>query len=167
MKFHTRWFPAMLMAMAGGCAEANRVDVMTVLSHGNCQTTRTGVQVVDYSAVAQLRGTRLIGMTGAPDAGAAPLHLVAILPGEFPTSGYSVRLLEATPTLVEPLTIRVTVQPPPRDAMLAQMLTRPCLVVGIDNPAVTRVRVVDENDKLLGEAALDAAASARIEQNSP
>jgi hypothetical protein len=151
-------FVAVLAAL-GGCADADRVTVMTVLNHGNCQTTTTGVQMIDYEAVAQLRGARLIGMSNEPAAATPALHLIAILPGEFPTTGYSIHLDGAAPELTDPLVLRITVQPPPKEAVLAQVMTRPCLVVGIDNPAVKRLRVIDAKDAVLGEVDLGAAAS--------
>lgn len=134
-----------------GCAEAHRVQVMTVLSNGNCKTTTAGVRVIDYAALAELRGTRLIGMTEAPEAAETPLHLIAIIPPESPTAGYSLTLDEAMVPLADPLVLRVKLVKPPADAILAQVITHPCLVVGIENPGVKRVRVIDDADQLLGE----------------
>ncbi len=42
------------------------------------------------------------------------------------------------------LTLRIKTDRPPPDAMLAQVITHPCLVVGIADPAVGRVKVLDE-----------------------
>ena len=159
MTLHYRALCMAALAALDGCAEADRVAVMTVLNHGNCQTTTTGVEVIDYAAVAQLRGARLIGMSNEPAAATQALHLIAILPGEYPTTGYSIRLDDVAPELSDPLVLRITVQPPPEDAVQAQVLTRPCLVVGIDNPAVKRLRVIDARDAVLGEVGLSAAAS--------
>ena len=142
----------MATLLAGfGCAQAHRVVVMTVLTNGNCQTTGTGVRLIDYAALAELRGTHLIGMTEAPQAAAAPLHLIAIVPGEYPTPGYSLTLDEATPALTDPLILRVKVATPPAGAILAQVVTHPCLVVGIDDQAVKRVRVINDAAVLVGE----------------
>jgi hypothetical protein len=107
--------------------------------------------LIDYAALAELRGTKLIGMTEAPDAAATPLHLIAIVPGESPTAGYNLTLDESLVDLVDPLILRVTLARPPADAVLAQVITHPCLVVGIENTAVKRVRVIDNSDQLVGE----------------
>jgi PrcB C-terminal len=134
-----------------GCADAHRVNVMTVLSNASCQTTTPGVRIIDYAALAELRGSRLIGMTEAPDPAASPLHLIAIVPGPYPTPGYDLTLDDSAPLLADPLILRVTITRPPPDAILAQVLTHPCLVVGIDDQAVKRVRVVDDAATVLGE----------------
>jgi len=134
-----------------GCAQAHRVEVMTVLANGNCKTNTAGVRVIDYAALAELRGTRLIGMTEAPDAAATPLHLIAIVPGDSPTAGYNLTLDKSAVDLTDPLILRVTLTKPPADAILAQVITHPCLVVGIENNAVKRVRVIDNSDRLVGE----------------
>ncbi len=167
MRYHWRWSWVVTVLLLGGCADSTRVALMTVLNHGNCQTVTTGVQLIDYGTVAQLRGTRLIGMSNEAGDGAPPLHLIAILPGEYPTSGYSIHLNETAPKLSDPLTIRITLQPPPQDAMQAQVMTRPCLVVGIDDPAVKIVRVIDDRDALLGEVDLRDAASGPPARESP
>ncbi len=124
-----------------GCADAQHVDVMTVLTQGNCRTDKIGVSLIDYATLASFRGTHLIGMTESPDAQRNPAHLIAIVPAQFPTPGYSVRLLDDPTFSGDLLTIDITIDRPPADAMLAQMITHPCLVVGVADPAVHRVRV--------------------------
>src|SRR5512147_1307438 len=47
-------------SLAAGCADGHHVDVMTVMSQGNCQTEKTGVQVIDYTTLAAYRGAHLI-----------------------------------------------------------------------------------------------------------
>ena len=133
-----------------GCAEAHRVQIMTVLTNGNCKTTTTGVRLIDYAALAELRGTRLIGME-APEAAQASLRLIAIVPGEYPTAGYHLTLDHTSVDLADPLTLHVTVAKPPPDAILAQVITHPCLVVGIENAEVKRVRVIDDAGHPVGE----------------
>jgi PrcB C-terminal len=135
-----------LIAFVEGCANAHHVDVMTVLEQGNCQTETTGVQLIDYATLATLRGTHLIGMTESPEAARNPARLIAIVPGQFPTPGYGVRL-HGDPVLNgDLLTLQIEIEHPPADAILAQMLTHPCLVVGIADPMVGRVKVIRENE---------------------
>lgn len=143
-------------SLAAGCADAHRVDVMTVLAQGNCQAEKTGVQLIDYTTLATYRGTHLIGMTESSEAQHNPAHLIAIVPAQFPTAGYGVHLLDDSTLTDNLLTIRIKVDRPPADAMLAQMITHPCLVVGIADPAVGRVRVLNDTE-LLGEVEIPPA----------
>jgi len=145
---------ALVAALSGGCAQARHVDVMTVLANANCQTTEIGVRAIDYAALAALRGTRLIGMTESEDSAQQPVHLIAIVPGEFPTAGYGVSLQEGAALTADLLTIKVKTDRPSPDAMLAQMITHPCLVVGVADPAVARVKVLDDSAAMLGEVDL-------------
>jgi len=143
-----------LFVAASGCAQAKHVQVMTVLNEGNCRTESTGVQLIDYPALAELRGARLVGMSD-DGAGAPPVHLIAIMPGTYPTAGYTLELVDAEPPPGDPLILQVTLSKPPDDAIMAQVITHPCLVVGIDDKSVRRVRV-DMDSKSLGEVDLSA-----------
>ena len=144
---------ALAIAVAG-CADADRIDVTTVLSHGNCQASDTGVKEIDYATLAAYRGTRLLDMTESAE---SEVHLVAIVPGEYPTPGYSLAI-DGEPTIKGgELTVAVKVNKPPPDAILAQMITRPCIVVGVADPRVDRVRVVDDAAHSIGELSLAPA----------
>jgi hypothetical protein len=145
---------AALAAALNGCAQARHVEVMTVLANGNCQTTEIGVRAIDYATLATFRGTRLIGMTESEQSTSQPLHLIAIVPGEFPTAGYGVSLREGTALTADVLTIKIKTDRPSPEAVLAQMITHPCLVVGIADPAVARVKVLDDSAAVLGEVDL-------------
>jgi len=136
------------------CADAHRIDVTTVLSHGNCRTDTVGVTEIDYATLATFRGAHLIGMTQSAEAIRNPVHLVAIAPGQFPTAGYAV-VLNGEPSLDgHLLTVRVKIDRPPADAVLAQMLTRPCLVVGVADQTVRSVRAIDDAQREIGEVVL-------------
>jgi hypothetical protein len=143
-------------SLATACADAHHVDVMTVLAQGNCQTEKTGVELIDYATLATYRGTHLIGMSESPEAQRNPAHLIAIAPAQFPTAGYGVALLDGSTLTDKLLTIRIKIERPPADAVLAQMITHPCLVVGIADPAVGRVRVLNDS-ALLGEVEIPPA----------
>src|SRR5258708_7646534 len=147
----------MLVTASSGCAQAHHVDVMTVLANANCQTAEIGVRAIDYATLAKFRGTHLIGMTESEEAAQRPVHLIAIVPGEFPTPGYNVALQGDAALTADRLTIKVKTDRPPPDAILAQMITHPCLVVGIADPVVQHVRVEDDSAKVLGEVDLSAA----------
>jgi PrcB C-terminal len=139
-----------------GCAQARHVDVMTILAYGNCQTNEIGVRTIDYATLATFRGAHLIGMTESDESAQQPVHLIAIVPGEFPTPGYSVTLKDGAMLAGDQLTIAVKTDRPAPDAVLAQMITHPCLVVGIADPSVARVKVVDDSAAVLGEVVLAA-----------
>ena len=145
---------AALASALHGCAQARHVEVMTVLANGNCQTTEIGVRTIDYAALAAFRGTRLIAMTQSEESTQQPVHLIAIVPGEFPTAGYGVSLQDGAALTAGLLTIKIKTDRPSPDAMLAQMITHPCLVVGIADPEVARVKVLDDSAAVLGEVDL-------------
>jgi PrcB C-terminal len=147
---------AVAVALLYGCVDTRHVSVMTVLDHGNCGTGETGVRLIDYPQLAQLRGARLLAMSG-DDATARPVQLIAIMPGPYPTTGYALRLANPEPELADPLLLHVDLSKPPQGAVLAQVVTHPCLVVGIDDAAVHRVRV-DVDSTLLGEVDLSRRA---------
>ena len=141
-----------LLLVGQGCADAHPIQIMTGLANGNCKTTQPGVRLIDYAGLAELRGTHLIGMSEAPaDASATTLHLIAIVPPASPTAGYGLTLAESQVALADPLTLRINVVKPNPDAMVAQMITHPCLVVGIESDAIKHVRVVDDAGHLIGE----------------
>jgi hypothetical protein len=139
-----------LSGIVAGCADADHVDVTTVLSRGDCLTSDIGVKEIDYATLAAYRGTRLLGMTESPESDAHPVHLVAIVPAEYPTPGYSLAI-DGEPAINDgELTVSIKVNNPPPDATLAQMITRPCLVVGVADRRVDRVRVVDDSAHPVG-----------------
>ena len=147
---------ALASSALAGCAQARHVDVMTILAYGNCQTNEIGVRTIDYATLATFRGAHLIGMTESDESAQQPVHLIAIVPGEFPTPGYSVTLKDGAMLAGDQLTIEVKTDRPAPDAVLAQMITHPCLVVGIADPSVARVKVVDDSAAVLGEVVLAA-----------
>jgi hypothetical protein len=144
---------------ASACARIESSHVSVVMSHGNCQQIDAGATVVGYADLARLRGANLIGMTEAPaDTAAsadgeapAPLTLIAVSLGTRPTPGYSLILLDGGSVAGEILTARVGIEGPPADAVLAQMVTHPCIVLGIAERDIRRVRIEDGSGALIGE----------------
>jgi PrcB C-terminal len=140
---------------ASACARIEASHVSVVMSHGNCQQIDAGAAVVDYADLARLRGANLLGMTAAPvdePAGSeAPLTLIAVSLGTRPTPGYSMILLDGGAVKGEVLTARVGIEGPPPDAVLAQMVTHPCIVLGVAERGIRRVRIEDGSGALIGE----------------
>jgi len=146
----TRW-PVLLLATVAGCAHTKAPDVTIVMTHGNCQHIDKGARLVDYATLAKLRGVELIGMQQPPEEVARPISLVAISLGERPTPGYKIVLRDEPALDGATLTVRVDVEGPPKDAILPQMITQPCLVLGIGEKAAKNVRVEDAAHTLIGE----------------
>jgi PrcB C-terminal len=157
--------PILCLLAASACARIESSHISVVMSHGNCQQIDAGASVVDYADLARLRGANLIGMTEAPvnapataDAAAsadaeavAPLTLIAVSLGTRPTPGYSMILLDGGTVQGEVLTARVGIEGPPTDAVLAQMVTHPCIVLGVAERDIRRVRIEDGSGALIGE----------------
>ena len=149
----TRW-PCLCLVAIAGCAHTQPPDVTVVLTHSNCQHLSKGATLVDYATLAKIRGVELVGMEQPSEEAATPISLVAISLGERPTPGYKV-VLGAEPTLDHgTLTVRVDTESPPKDAILPQMITQPCIVIGVGERSVEKVRVEDASHALVGEAAL-------------
>ena len=146
----------LLLASFAGCARSAPVEVVTVFSHGNCQRINEGVAFVSVGQLASFRGVELLQLETPPPAEGAPADetplLVAILRGTRPTAGYTLELAGAPSLEAGVLTVTTRLMAPPPDAILAQVLTHPCLVIRIVAPPFERVRVLDETGELIGEA---------------
>ncbi len=125
-----------------------------VLNYGNCQTLESGISQVGFDEVAKIRGSKLIDITVLEQPQKKPgLLLLAISRGEQPTPGYGFSLREAyrdTDTAV----IELFWTEPEKDEVLAQVMTHPCIVVGLEAGPFQRVRATDQNGSLLGELSL-------------
>lgn len=146
--------------ITGGCTGGGASEATTVLSYNRCEGLDAGLREVDYQAVAAIRGSTLIGAEEAPaQAGdldrpdGDELLLVAISRGEQPTAGYGMSLDEVRRrdgTAV----IHVQWQTPEPGAALAQMITHPCLVVGLPRDGIQRIEAVDQTGETLGRLTL-------------
>ena len=124
-------------AFAGGCSNVQTVETVTLLNHKQCQNLKPGLTETSLDRISSLRQSRLLP---APDD--APVkpeqslpqleatRLFALSKGPQPTPGYAF----ADPAAeldAGTLRLRVRWERPPADAMLAQVMTHPCLVIGI------------------------------------
>lgn len=143
-------------ALLTGCPAAQRIDPVTVLTHGNCGRSVDGVEIVTLDDVAALRpNTRLIGMEPAEKASAhAGMLLLAIGQGIRPTPGYGLAI--ARPGMLQDgaLTLSIAEKRPDPDDVLAQMITQPCLVVAVPDEGVARVIVRTADGTLIGETSI-------------
>jgi hypothetical protein len=71
-------------------------------------------------------------MTESEEATQQPLHLIAVVPAEFPTPGYASRCGRCC--VDGELSRSRSNRSTGADAVLAQMITHPCLVVGRRGP---------------------------------
>jgi hypothetical protein len=135
------------------CA-AGTVPLNEVLNYGNCSGLEAGIREVTLDEVARLRGMTMFG--GETEGGAAtPVDqqgmpkLVAISKGPQPSAGYAIVLKEGRME-DEALAIEVEWKEPPADAMTAQVISHPCLVVGLPDPAPQKVIVRTSNGEEIG-----------------
>ena len=147
--------------LAGGCTQSQNVELIELLSLSDCPRLEQGISLLDYQQVAALRGGQMLfedNDDGAdPD---APGHadsdlLLAIALGPQPTPGYGV--YADSPAQLEDGTLHVQIQrtTPPPDAMLAQVITHPCVVLGIvaDAEQIRHIEVLDEDGSSFGTLA--------------
>ena len=148
-----QWPLALLAFGMAGCAGPTPIEAVAVLQHGQCQSVDAGVTRVDYADLARIRGSNLLSLSKPDGEETTDLLLVAISRGQQPTPGYALSLDSA---LAEGTTalIQVIWDSPPSDAVLAQVITHPCLVVGLPSASFSKVRVVDQDHDELGRLSL-------------
>ncbi len=141
---------SMLVAAFWGCGSGGDVSLVEVLNHDQCRVPRAGVQVVSIADVARIRGGRLLTAPDEPDATPADLLLVSVSKGQQPTPGYGFELMKGTMKGDE-VTVRLAWNQPPADAVLAQVITHPCIIIGLEGTAFSTLRLIDQEGTLLGE----------------
>jgi len=144
-----------VLAVLALCACGKEVAVVPVLQHDQCQMIDAGVTRVAFEDLAKIRGLTLIGMTANDDGPQDDLTLVAVSNGQRPTAGYGLTLNDSAHLDDGTLTIEVTSVEPAADALVPQVLTHPCVVVGIPRIPVSRVLVVDQHARQIGAVELD------------
>lgn len=145
--------PGMATLLCVGCAAGDPIPAAELLNHPNCTITQAGMQVVSYEEVARLRGSTLLNMTTAQVNSGPDVVLIVISNGRQPTPGYRFDLTDAfTVGGIATLELRWLV--PDEDALQPQMITYPCIVIGLERNAFNQVRALDEHGNLLGEVFL-------------
>lgn len=152
---HRSRLPWQLLALTllAGCSRPVELAATEVLNEANCRNAADGLQRVSYSEVAALRGSTLLGMSVAAGESESDLLLFSLSKGQQPTAGYHFELRDA---LLDEQTATLLVhwQEPAPDSALAQIITFPCVVIGLESGPYTRVEARDQNDQLLGEVQL-------------
>ena len=78
------------------------------------------------------------------------LGVIAVYMGGRPTAGYQVKLASRTTEVGEhnELTLLVSWIEPPVDALLAQIITSPCILVSIPKDEYSKIQAVDEEGRV-------------------
>ena len=137
-----RSFLASLVLLCA-CSSDRAVPIAEVLNHRNCQSVSAGVTSVTFDQIAAIRGSKLIGMTDDYEPEQSDLELVVISKGPQPTLGYAFQLTSVR-SLGTTLVVELDWLEPPTDAVLAQVTTHPCLVVGIEAVDYATLTVSDQ-----------------------
>ena len=141
---------AVVGLLAAGCQPAAPgLTALEVLNEANCKGAETGLHRVDYADLARLRGSTLLGVTEPDAPESAELVLLSLSKGRQPTPGYGFELLGADQAGSR-AELTIAWQTPPADAVLAQVVTHPCIVVGLERGTFEEVRVVDPDGAALG-----------------
>jgi hypothetical protein len=145
---------AVLLMAAFGCTRTTDIEALEVLNYGQCTGVAAGLSLVDYADLPGIRGGALL--TPADDAATGldtSVALVAISRGPQPTPGYGFTLLAATSKggIAE---LRVNWYQPPADAVMAQVITDPCLVVALPRANLERIEAIDQTGNPLGSTDL-------------
>ncbi len=137
----------------GACAH-DTVPLNVVLDYGNCSGLSAGVREVTLDEVAKIRGMTMFGGddTKAVDQAGMP-KLIAISRGEQPTAGYSLSLKEGR-VQEQLLHVEVEWKIPATDAITAQMMSHPCLVLGLPDTAPSEVIVATTEGEEIGRLTL-------------
>ena len=144
---------ALFVGYLGGCDGQLQPAALEVLNYASCQGAVLGVRQVSYPEMAKLRGSTLLGMTTGVSSDKPEVILLSVYKGPQPTPGFSFSLSAAR---VVQGTAELTVQwhEPDPNRVQAQMMTNPCLVIGIEPGVYSTVRVRESDGTLLGELAI-------------
>jgi hypothetical protein len=100
-----------------------------------------------------LRGQNLLGISTDQSSETPELLLLSLYRGSQPTPGYRFELSSAER---HGRTVQLNVDwlEPEPGAVLAQMITTPCLVIGLTRGDFDNIRALDQHGALLGEVRL-------------
>ncbi len=114
-----------------------------MLNLPSCKAPRPGIHQVQMADIAALRDAELVSASDDMD----DVLLISVAKGPQPTPGYG-HSLSSSALLDGELRIRLHWRTPAKDAILAQVVTHPCLVLGIVAADARRVVVSDETGEL-------------------
>jgi len=144
------------MATAGvlcACSPGSEIATVEVLNDAHCRTPQMGLQQIGYGDIASLRGQTLLGISTGKPVDEPELLLLSLYRGSQPTPGYRFEL-NSTERHGRTVQLRVDWLEPEPGAVLAQMMTTPCLVIGMERDEFDIIRAIDQHGALLGEVRL-------------
>lgn len=145
----------LLGAEGGGCSPDRQVPLAVVRAGVQCGGAAAGPSVRRLVSVADLAEAFGSSLGAAPivvDFEASAVLLVAA--GQRPTAGYAVSLTSpSAPAKGGVALVEVKVDVPAPGAMVAQVVTSPCLVVALPKAGLTEVKVAADS-ALLGAVKL-------------
>lgn len=118
--------------------------VTEIFSLDYCAGVSAGVSIVAAADLPGIHGGTLDFSRGAPDPNKT---LLVISRGDQPTPGYGFGLADFQSDGQSPGTARLTLnwRTPPRDAILPQVITQPCIVVALPRDSLQRIEVFDQH----------------------
>ncbi len=142
-----------LLALIGACTapspQSTIVEVDTILSSGRCDGQKAGLQWIGQAQLNQLQSRQFLRDPKQPKPAAAnttpAFKMLSISHGAQPTSGYKLELHRAEVDGAGSLQVYLQWHTPPADAMLAQVMTTPCLVLQLPPGEYQSVTAQDQN----------------------
>lgn len=154
MRHWKRVLAVTLLAASGGCASMNEgraLEAEQIYADGLCGRTsnepaaRWIAGAEELEAIRQQFGTHRLGPPTFPEVDFDERGVLLVLMGKRQTAGYGLALAE--PGALTDGVARVTLewrQPAP-DAMTAQVLTSPCVMVSLPSAGLERIDVYDQD----------------------
>lgn len=136
-----------LHACADTIAPANRASVQTLHSSAWCDgAEQSGIQLISAQQFSLLTGNARTFITNtdttrmpAPDQSLLQLNM-----GQFASAGYAISIMHAEISTHE-LSLIIHWHEPAANALTAQMLSQPCVVVALDLRDIHHLQVIDQN----------------------
>lgn len=127
--------------------------VAELFSLAHCAGVSAGIRLVTAADLPGIHGGTLDPSRGAPDPNTT---LLVISRGDQPTPGYGFGLADFQSDGQSPGTARLTLnwRTPPRDAILPQVITQPCIVVALPQDSLQRIEVFDQHGIAVGSVDL-------------
>ena len=148
----------LLAALCCGGCQPQVVELTEVLNYERCKTVERGARWIEFSELLTIRGASLKQDSEAAHATLSPppLALLVVSPGDKLSTGFDLKLkqFKAASATLE-LSFRLT--PPTDPAAEEKIVTRPCMVVGINQDAPLKVVNVSLDGRALATLPFPAA----------
>jgi hypothetical protein len=148
----------------GSASVAIKIEAMTILTSNNCDgldQTAGAIWINNEkelaSIVSKINRLKIGGnATPAPVVDFAHDGVLLVHMGRKPTSGYGIELALMQIEIQDQIaTVRVHWAEPVKGAVLAQMITHPCIMIRMTKGSYTTVRVVGQNGVVRAETRIE------------